>query len=113
MRPTIPKSVREAVYSRYDYKCGYCGCEPEKLVVDHIKPFQAGGSSEIINLMPACSPCNNFKTSYGVNLFRQELESQVSKARKYSVNFRLAERYGLIQVTEKPIKFYFEIQEGL
>ncbi|EPC3581060.1 HNH endonuclease, partial [Citrobacter braakii] len=33
--------------------------------------------------------------------------------RSYSVNFRTAERFGLVEVVEKPVVFWFEkYQEG-
>jgi len=39
--------------------------------------------------------------------FRKEIESSVDKLRQYSVNFRFAERYGLIKVIV--LKKYFFI----
>ncbi|WP_234011263.1 hypothetical protein, partial [Cronobacter sakazakii] len=33
---------------------------------------------------------------------------QVERARAYSVNFRTAERFGLLHIVEKPVVFWFE-----
>lgn len=39
---------------------------------------------------------------------RREIEKQIERARAYSVNFRTAERFGLVEVIEKPVVFWFE-----
>ena len=60
------------------------------------------------NMVPSCAPCNLFKSVFTLEDFRAELQAQVDRARKTSVNFRTAERFGLIGVNIKPIVFYFE-----
>jgi 5-methylcytosine-specific restriction endonuclease McrA len=110
-RASIHKSIKDKVKRRYDYHCAYCGCEPTKLQVDHIIPVVMGGTDDIENLIPSCAPCNNYKSSWTIEQFRTNLELQVERARKQSVNFRLAERFGLIEVINKPIKFYFELNK--
>jgi 5-methylcytosine-specific restriction endonuclease McrA len=114
-RHPIKKAVRERVKAKYEGRCGYCGCAPDKIHIDHIHPVAKGHHLESYkdlnrfeNLMPSCHSCNNFKMSFTLEEFRRELQAQVQRARQYSVNFRLAERYRQIQVTETPIKFYFE-----
>lgn len=67
----------------------------------------------IKNMVPACAPCNLFKSVFSVEEFRWELHKQVSRARERSVNFRNAERFNQIVVTEKPIVFWFESQRGV
>lgn len=94
----------------YDYRCAYCGIAPEKLHIDHVIPVVMGGSSQISNLMPACISCNNYKSSMTVKEFRTNIEQQVERARTQSVNFRLAERFGLISIIRKSIIFLFEIE---
>jgi 5-methylcytosine-specific restriction endonuclease McrA len=117
----MKKEIREQVYNKCEGRCAYCG---EELIlgsmqVDHIRPkrnFSYGLRSEIPNysvddirnLNPSCRKCNNFKTAMSLEEFRLELERQIERARRYSVNFRMAEKYGLIQVEERPIVFYFE-----
>ncbi len=66
----------------------------------------------IENLFPACAPCNLFKGALSVEGMRKEISRQVERARAYSVNFRTAERFGLIEVTEKPVVFWFEIHQA-
>lgn len=108
--------IRKEVIERYDGHCGYCGDKPEKLQVDHIHPqcrkwvLEKKGLSidDPSNLMPACAKCNNYKHNMTLETFRKELAEQVTRARATSVNFRTAERFKQITITESPIIFYFE-----
>ena len=60
------------------------------------------------NLVPAYAPCNLLKTTYSLEMFRTQVSLQVERGRRSSVNFRTAERFGLIQVVNKPVVFWFE-----
>ncbi|WP_418672486.1 HNH endonuclease [Alistipes putredinis] len=62
VRPTIPKSVVDAVYRKCGGKCAYCGSDFD-LQIDHIIPISKGGSSTIDNLQLLCSVCNNKKSN--------------------------------------------------
>ena len=117
----MKKAVRLQALEKYKGHCAYCGdtITLKTMQVDHIRSkrnFSFGLRSEIPsydvddirNLNPSCRPCNNFKTAMSLEEFRRELESQVARAIRYSVNFRMAEKFGLIQVEERPIVFYFE-----
>jgi hypothetical protein len=65
------------------------------------------------NLFPACAPCNLLKTSYSLEMFRKQVSLQVDRGRSSSVNFRTSERFGLIDVVDKPVVFWFEkYQQG-
>lgn len=114
-RKPIPKAIREQVKAKFEGHCAYCGEKPEIICIDHLHPVarayhlkEGEDINHIDNLMPACFSCNNYKISFSLEQFRRELGEQVTRAREYSVNFRLAERFGQIQINEKPIKFYFE-----
>lgn len=132
----LTKKQRQKVRDKSNGKCWYCGCDlPEKgWHVDHFKPViresrfiypnSHNGLKQPIsvntgemlhedrdsidNMVPACAPCNLFKGVYSVESFRSEISKQVERGRKQSVNFRTAERFGLIEIVEKPIVFYFE-----
>ncbi len=57
--------------------------------------------------------CFQLALTFSVEELRHQISKQVERARKTSVNFRLAERYGLIEITEAPVVFYFEkIKDG-
>jgi len=114
MRKAISKVVRLQVLSRFGGLCGYCGSRPEKLQVDHIHPVCRayrldGDVNDISNLMPSCGSCNNYKLNMTLEQFRRDLGRSIELARKYSVNFRNAERFGLISINPpEKIVFYFE-----
>lgn len=115
MRAKLSKAQRESVRVKFGGKCAYCGVDLDaKFNVDHMSPvcrahmqrnFDVNAMS---NLMPSCFSCNNYKMSYDLEGFRRQLEDQVRMARAYSVNFRLAERFGMIQVVSSKVNFYFE-----
>jgi hypothetical protein len=60
------------------------------------------------NLMPSCRICNNWKATHSLETFRNEIAEQLIRLHKYSPNYRLAQRYGLIKEVPKKIIFYFE-----
>ena len=89
--------------------------------VDHITPLYRGysnkdlehygvvkGTNKIENLNPSCPICNISKSTFTVDKWRVELSLKIDRLRRDVSNFRLAEKHGLIRLTNKPIKFYFE-----
>ena len=104
VREMASKKQRERIRATTDGHCYYCGCElPESgWHIDHVKPLLRqsrwdGDSSSFVqtgystnpehdneeNMVPACAPCNLFKSSSG---------------------------YGLITVNDVDVKFWFEKQ---
>lgn len=130
----MTKALRSEIKLKFGGLCSYCGCElPEKgWHVDHADPVirqtkweggyngryvQTGEvlrpeNRSLVNLMPACAPCNLYKASMDIEGLRFELALQVECARKSSLNFRLAEKFGLVSVNENPIVFHFERYSG-
>jgi 5-methylcytosine-specific restriction endonuclease McrA len=111
----VNKLLRGKVFNKTDRKCWYCGnpIDIKTFEVDHIQPIYRGQECDpelllIDNLAPSCKPCNRFKTVFTVDEFREELELQVERGLKNSVNFRNANRFGLIKVINNPVVFYFE-----
>jgi len=127
----MKKQDREKIRIMFGGRCAYCGCILGKSFhADHVKAVirqsewvhngrmiigsRATGvldhpeNDTIDNMFPSCAPCNLAKMDMDVDLFRSELEKQVERARKTSRNFRFAEKYGLVQIIEKPIIFWFE-----
>ena len=108
-RTQLKKDFREKIKMKYGGKCAYCGCIlHDKFHVDHIKAFAANGDSSLENLNPSCFICNNWKFTFSLEQFRRELSYQVDRARQYSRNFRMAEKFGLIVETKEPVEFFFE-----
>lgn len=59
-RRKIPREIREAVYRRDGHSCLHCGTR-DRLTLDHIVPWSAGGSDEQDNLQTLCQSCNSRK----------------------------------------------------
>lgn len=133
----LTKKQRAVLREKFGGRCAYCGCGlPEKgWHADHVEAvlrkwefgeLQSNGirrtvatgehfrpeNDAIENLFPACASCNLFKATFTVESFRQEITKQADRARAYSVNFRTAERFGLVEVNDKPVVFWFEQYQG-
>lgn len=86
-RRKIPETIRRRVADLAGHRCSYCR-SPEivgiPMLIDHIIPVSAGGSSDIDNLCLACYRCNEFKwakqesrdplTGTSVALFRPRVQ---------------------------------------
>jgi len=123
--------LRQEVWEKYGGRCAYCGEEItlKEMQIDHIFPKHLKhwlDSSVMMrdhpwmlnknidtkeNLNPACRVCNKWKNTWTVEQFRKELESQISRLEKYSANYRMAKRYGLVVPKTLKVKFYFEQSE--
>lgn len=62
---SVSKRLRYEVLRRDGHTCRYCGAKaPDvEITVDHVVPVALGGKDEASNLVAACRPCNNGKTS--------------------------------------------------
>jgi len=112
---------REKVFKKYGGHCAYCGCVVSfnKFQVDHIHPKfkwhwpEGKNIDREENLNPACAPCNRFKSTMNIELFRQEIFAQVNRALETSTQFQRALRYGQVVINPKPVIFYFENESNL
>lgn len=121
------KAQREALRAKFGGRCSYCGCELDKMQADHFlpvvrvtrdcmgRPLPADQCYMIkpelncvANMMPACPPCNLHKGGYSLEGWRDIIQRSVDIARRATSTFKAGERFGLITVTEKPVRFYFE-----
>lgn len=59
-RPYLDMGRKLELFAAHRFGCLYCG-DVRPLVIDHIIPVAAGGSSADWNLAPACAPCNRSK----------------------------------------------------
>lgn len=120
------KIDRVAIHNKYNGRCAYCGASIhiKDMQVDHIRPkfrfdeihfdedIPDYDVDDIRNLNPACRACNNWKSIYFIDEFKAQVLNQVAASRKYSRNFRMAERFGLVEETGKAVVFYFEEIRG-
>lgn len=111
-RKSLSKDMRRKVYEMYDGHCAYCGKEIDikDMQVDHIQSVKLGGADEIANYRPACRSCNFYKSTMSVEGLREQLGLIVGRLEKL-LTFRLALAHGLIRLTGRPVKFYFEEHE--
>lgn len=111
--------MRKTVHQKYGGRCAYCGCEisQQAMQIDHIEPIFRGRMqspeeierlNHIDNLNPACRPCNHRKSTLAVEDFRAEIAAQVRRMQRDSNQFRLAYRFGQIEITGNPVTFWFE-----
>ncbi|HGF6660834.1 TPA: HNH endonuclease [Salmonella enterica] len=134
----LTRKQRERLRMKFGGRCAYCGCElPEKgWHADHVQAvlrksercmkaaekgiFRLKSTGDVFrpeadcpeNIFPSCAPCNLLKTTYSLEMFRKQVSLQVERGRRSSINFRTAERFGLISVVNKPVVFWFEQYEG-
>lgn len=117
------KINREEVYNKCNGHCAYCGVNItiKQMQVDHVKPLYRNdsvttlevwgverGTNDINNLLPSCSRCNKWKSTYSLEMFRNIVESSIDRLQRDTPNYRLAKDYGLITVEKKPVIFFFE-----
>jgi len=117
------KIDRQEVYDKCSGHCAYCGIEItfKQMQVDHIKPLYRNdkvetletwgverGTDEMDNLNPSCSRCNKWKSTFSLEMFRTIVENSIDRMERDTPNFRLARDYGLIEVKQNPVVFYFE-----
>jgi 5-methylcytosine-specific restriction endonuclease McrA len=49
---------RRGIIAEWEGRCAYCDCQPEQITLDHVVPKVKGGTTQRLNLVPACAPCN-------------------------------------------------------
>lgn len=119
VKPTVSKKQRAEVYAKSEGVCWYCGYDlPDRWHVDHVEPLIRSYDGSICsstlhlhhvdNMVPACPSCNILKSSCGLEQFRRKVENLVNCIREYSVKFRNAERFNMVEDMRDPAIFWFE-----
>lgn len=124
----LSKKQRETLKQKYDGKCAYCGEElGSKWHADHIEAVKrdivhvGGGvlrttnemlrpeNDNIENMNPACIPCNTNKSSMSLESWRKSLAHYRDvQLLRDSNHARHLHRFGLLEIKQNPIVFYFE-----
>lgn len=123
------KKTRQLVHDKCGGNCAYCGDTlGKRWTVDHVisqrnfvwhiknkfkvPPFLSHLTeldvNHIDNLLPACQSCNNYKSAEALETFRSEIGKLLERLQKYSTQFKIATRFGLVRKSKKDIVFYFE-----
>ena len=107
------KKTREAVYSKYDGHCAYCGrpIEYKDMQVDHKIPQRKNSLPEIANqeenLLPSCRRCNHYKRGNNLETFRRYLLEMEDKVLGTYLG-KVARDYGMVDWQGWNGRFYFE-----
>ena len=108
-RKRLPKASRMLIWQKYGKHCAYCGktLKYEDMQIDHLIPVYRGGKDTFDNYMPACRACNYYKKTFTLKEFREQLGLIRGRLKREFI-YNLALAYGIVQETEKPVRFYFE-----
>ena len=117
----LTKQQRELVFNKYNGKCAYCGCQLQsKWHADHIQPIVRNDwidkerepsypeRDNIDNMNPTCVPCNIDKHSMSIDVWRGVISRSNQVLERDNATFRRAMRYGLVELKDNPVVFYFE-----
>lgn len=114
---SFSRKTREAVYTKYDGRCAYCGraIDIKDMQVDHFaakRGWAGEGSDDLANLMPSCRMCNHYKRANTLETFRRYIAEIPCKLREDYI-YKVGVVYGNVIENAKPIEFYFEqFEEG-
>ncbi len=119
-RKRLTKKERQHVYDKYNGHCAYCGCELtiKEMQVDHIEPmywemyYGDKNLDRMSNYNPSCRMCNFYKGTNTLEQFRTLIETIIERLGRQMFIFKVAQKYGLIEVKQHPVKFYFEKNEN-
>ena len=122
---SISKEKRLKVYSIFNGRCAYCGCDIylKTFHVDHINPLFRGlsqeqmnrigdnrvkGTNNIENLYPSCPSCNCSKSTYTIEEWRSVIELKKERIKKNSTDYNFLLKVGCVIEADKSVEFYFE-----
>ena len=79
--PMDIKFTRKNIYEHYKYKCCYCGKKKSisELNLEHVLPVSRGGTTDWLNVVTACIPCNVKKSCHTPEEAGMKLLVQPSK----------------------------------
>ncbi len=111
---------KQAVYALFSGRCAYCGTPIafDEVKIDHLTVSSLCGTAEVsVELektsekiaIPTCPLCSSFSKLFPTpDGFRKTLENTFVPSMKESYSWRLAERFGLVESHEKPVRFFYE-----
>lgn len=115
MRRKLTQSERKIVYAKTNGHCAYCGCEiPFKgFNADHVKclkthEYEDESIDTVDNMLPSCRSCNHYKSTFELEVFREQLSKIPERLARDTSTYSIALRYGQVKEDNKPIQFYFE-----
>ena len=61
-------------------------------------------------MVPACASCNRMKSNETIEQFRATIKRFINSLNRYSVQYRFAKLYGLVEENDIEVEFWFENQ---
>jgi 5-methylcytosine-specific restriction endonuclease McrA len=118
---------RQSIFNKFGGKCSYCGIDLDnKFHLDHFIPKRRynkthkelvsigyypdmeKGNDKFDNLMPCCASCNSSKSDLSIEEFRVRVLERVERLNKFSGEYNIAKRFGLVKEISTQVIFYFE-----
>ena len=121
----LTKAQRTTLKEKYQGRCAYCGgLLGERWHADHIEPVVRNDwfkkysipsrgpdhpeRDTLDNMNPACAPCNIDKHRMTLEDWRLMIQRSNEVLYRDIGTFRRAVRYGLVELRDQPVTFYFE-----
>lgn len=114
----LTKTQRTQILAKSDGRCWYCGIDisAAKWQADHFHPIVRYGDGRcaypqldsMLNMVPACAPCNNYKHSAPIETFRRNVAEQYRLTLQASTGLRMLHRMGRVQFSQEAVTFWFE-----
>lgn len=101
----LTKRKREALREQFRGRCAFCG---SKLPAREWHAEIIGEDYVQGGIAPVCTECRSAKGNATPEAFRALLAEQIERARRHSINFRTALRFGLCHIKAEPVIFWFE-----
>lgn len=124
---SLSKSQRKELKQMFGGRCAYCGKELGLVFhSDHCKPIERvtvidrlshkvktitmlrPENDTIENQFPSCKRCNIAKSSMNIEQFRKWIAGAPSRIVKYENPAALAKDFGLLEIKNIPVIFWFE-----
>ena len=114
----LSKADRALILDKSKGHCWYCGVNlvGVKWQADHFHPIVRYGDGRcaypqldtIANMVPSCAPCNNYKLSASIEVFRRNVAEQERLTLQASTGLRMLNRMNRVTFSQDPVKFWFE-----
>ena len=76
------RDKRCAIYARDEFRCVFCGAEPDQMQLDHLTPISEGGTNDEDNLVTCCNACNEAKGEQCFDAYCRQLEARGTNVRR-------------------------------
>jgi hypothetical protein len=114
VRAPVSKKLRFEVFKRDSFTCQYCGQQAPNVIlqVDHVRPASDGGSTDILNLLTACTTCNAGKGARSLTdqaVLSKQVDQLVElQERREQIEMMIQWRDELLRLSEETVQTVVE-----